>query len=35
MKVAELHGIYDIQRALAFDRWRIEDIKRELAAHRL
>jgi phage terminase large subunit-like protein len=31
MKVAELHGTYGI-RALAFDRWRIEDIKRELDA---
>jgi phage terminase large subunit-like protein len=31
MKVAELHGIYNI-RALAFDRWRIEDIRRELDA---
>jgi phage terminase large subunit-like protein len=31
MKVAELHGTYNI-RALAFDRWRIEDIKRELDA---
>jgi phage terminase large subunit-like protein len=30
-KIAELHGTYKIQ-ALAFDRWRIEDIKRELAA---
>jgi phage terminase large subunit-like protein len=30
-KIAELHGIYNI-RALAFDRWRIEDIRRELAA---
>ena len=31
MKVAELHWRYNI-RALAFDRWRIEDIKRELDA---
>jgi phage terminase large subunit-like protein len=31
MKIAELHGHYKIQ-ALAFDRWRIEDIRRELAA---
>jgi phage terminase large subunit-like protein len=30
-KIAELHGAYNIQ-ALAFDRWRIEDIKRELSA---
>jgi phage terminase large subunit-like protein len=30
-KIAELHGIYHIG-ALAFDRWRIEDIKRELSA---
>jgi phage terminase large subunit-like protein len=29
MKVAELHGLYGIK-ALAYDRWRIEDIKREL-----
>ena len=29
--VAELHGTYNIQ-SLAFDRWRIEDIQRELAA---
>jgi phage terminase large subunit-like protein len=28
LKIAELHGIYKIQK-LAFDRWRIEDIKRE------
>ena len=28
-KIAELHGMYNIK-ALAFDRWRIEDIKREL-----
>lgn len=28
-KIAELHGIYDI-RALAFDRWRIKDLQREL-----
>jgi phage terminase large subunit-like protein len=31
MKVAELNGIYGIK-ALAYDRWRIEDIKRELDA---
>ena len=31
MKIAELHGMCNI-RALAFDRWRIEDIKRELGA---
>ena len=31
MKIAELHGMCRIQ-ALAFDRWRIEDIKRELDA---
>jgi phage terminase large subunit-like protein len=31
LKVAELHGRYQI-RALAYDRWRIEDIKRELDA---
>jgi len=31
MKVAELHGVYDIK-ALAFDRWRIADIERELSA---
>jgi phage terminase large subunit-like protein len=31
MKIAELHGSYNIQ-ALAFDRWRIEDIRRELSA---
>lgn len=31
LKIAELHGTYNI-RALAFDRWRIEDIKRELSA---
>jgi phage terminase large subunit-like protein len=30
-KIAELHGIHHI-RTLAFDRWRIEDIKRELSA---
>ena len=29
LKIAELHGTYRIK-ALAFDRWRIEDIKREL-----
>jgi phage terminase large subunit-like protein len=31
LKIAELNGKYKI-RALAFDRWRIEDIKRELDA---
>jgi phage terminase large subunit-like protein len=31
MKIAELHGMCNIE-ALAFDRWRIEDIKRELDA---
>ena len=31
LMVAELHGTYNIQ-SLAFDRWRIEDIQRELAA---
>jgi hypothetical protein len=31
LKIAELHGLYNIQ-GLAFDRWRIEDIQRELAA---
>jgi phage terminase large subunit-like protein len=31
LKIAELHGLYNIQ-TLAFDRWRIEDIKRELSA---
>jgi phage terminase large subunit-like protein len=31
MKIAELHGMCRIK-ALAFDRWRIEDIKRELDA---
>ena len=30
-KIAELHGMCNIK-ALAFDRWRIEDIKRELDA---
>ncbi|NOT39218.1 MAG: terminase large subunit [Alphaproteobacteria bacterium] len=30
-KIAELHGAYDI-RALAYDRWRIEDLRRELDA---
>jgi phage terminase large subunit-like protein len=29
LKIAELHGRYKIE-ALAFDRWRIEDLKREL-----
>ena len=31
LKIAELHGLCNIK-ALAFDRWRIEDIKRELDA---
>jgi phage terminase large subunit-like protein len=31
LKIAELHGLYTIQ-ALAFDRWRIADIERELDA---
>lgn len=31
LKIAELHGLYRI-RGLAFDRWRIEDLRRELAA---
>jgi phage terminase large subunit-like protein len=31
IKIAELHGMCSIK-ALAFDRWRIEDIKRELDA---
>jgi phage terminase large subunit-like protein len=31
LKIAELHGTYNIK-ALAYDRWRIEDIKRELDA---
>jgi phage terminase large subunit-like protein len=31
LKIAELHGLCRIK-ALAFDRWRIEDIKRELDA---
>jgi phage terminase large subunit-like protein len=31
LKIAELHGRYGI-RALAYDRWRIEDIRRELDA---
>jgi len=31
LKIAELHGMYDLQ-ALAFDRWRIEDLRRELDA---
>lgn len=30
-KIAELHGLYNI-RALAFDRWRVEDLRRELDA---
>jgi phage terminase large subunit-like protein len=29
LEIARLHGIYGIQ-ALAYDRWRIEDLKREL-----
>jgi phage terminase large subunit-like protein len=31
LKIAALHGTYNIQ-ALAYDRWRVEDIKRELDA---
>jgi phage terminase large subunit-like protein len=31
LKIAELHGKYQI-RALAYDRWRIEDLRRELSA---
>lgn len=31
LRIAELHGQYDIK-GLAFDRWRIEDLKRELDA---
>lgn len=31
LKIAELHGRYRL-RALAFDRWRIEDLRRELDA---
>jgi phage terminase large subunit-like protein len=31
LKIAELHGRYNI-RALAYDRWRIEDLTRELDA---
>jgi len=31
LKIAELHGLYDIK-SLAFDRWRIADIERELSA---
>ena len=31
MKIAELHGRYQI-RGLAFDRWRVEDVRRELDA---
>jgi phage terminase large subunit-like protein len=31
LRIAELHGLYRIQK-LAFDRWRIEDIRRELSA---
>jgi phage terminase large subunit-like protein len=31
LKLAELHGLYNIQ-GLAFDRWRMSDLKRELAA---
>lgn len=30
LKIAELHGVYGFQ-ALAYDRWRIEDLQRELA----
>jgi phage terminase large subunit-like protein len=30
LKIAELHGLYNIK-SLAFDRWRIEDIRRELS----
>lgn len=30
-RIAELHGVYDL-RAVAYDRWRIEDLKRSLAA---
>jgi phage terminase large subunit-like protein len=30
-KIAELHGAYNIQ-ALAFDRWRVQDLERELGA---
>jgi phage terminase large subunit-like protein len=31
LKIAELHGVFNIQ-ALAYDRWRIEDLKRKLDA---
>lgn len=31
LKIAELHGLYGIE-ALAYDRWRIEDLRRELSA---
>jgi len=31
LKIAELHGQYGIE-ALAYDRWRIEDLRRELDA---
>lgn len=31
LKIAELHGLYGFQ-ALAYDRWRIEDLRRELDA---
>jgi phage terminase large subunit-like protein len=31
LKIAELHGTYNIK-ALAFDRWRIQDLERELDA---
>jgi phage terminase large subunit-like protein len=31
LKIAELHGRYQI-RALAYDRWRIQDLERELGA---
>ena len=29
LKIAELHGMYNIK-GLAFDRWRVEDVRREL-----
>lgn len=31
LKIAELHGLYNIQ-AIAYDRWRISDLRRELDA---
>ena len=31
LKIAELHGMYNIK-GLAFDRWRVEDVRRELDA---